>query len=257
DLRKSGLPQEARQGHPLHHPLHGRGRAPLRPHRGDGPRPGDRRRHPGRPAARPSRRPRPRGCVPGPHRAHPPRLMPLVALAAIVAKALRLFLTDRRALTMSFAAPIVIASFFGAIFSSVHGMAERARMAVYVVERDRSPIARAIVTALQDDRNLNVTVGGADEAWTAVRRGAAVAAVIIPPGFGDDAGRAFFGREAKPELKFLYDPSHAAELAMVRGIVTEHVMRAISRELWAGHLTLPYEIREQPVTAGAGTSYNS
>ena len=183
--------------------------------------------------------------------------MALTALGAMIAKDMRLFLTDRRALMMAFAAPIVIASFFGAIFSSVHGMAERARMAVYVVDRDRSPIARAIVAAVQDDRNLAITVSGADEAWMAVRRGAVVAAVIIPPGFGDDAGRAFFGNQNRPELKFLYDPTRTAELAMVRGIVAEHVMRAITRELWAGHLTLPYEIREQAVTAEASAPYNS
>jgi len=184
--------------------------------------------------------------------------MSLVPLGAMIAKDLRLFLTDRRALMMAFAAPIVIASFFGAIFSSVHGMAERARMAIYVVDRDRSPIARAIVAAVQDDRNLSVTVTrDQDDAWMAVRRGAVVAAVIIPPGFGDDAGRAFFGNQTKPELKFLYDPTRTAELAMTRGIVAEHVMRAITRELWAGRLTLPYEIHEQAVTAGASAPYNS
>jgi ABC-2 type transport system permease protein len=185
--------------------------------------------------------------------------MALTALAAIVAKDLRLFLTDRRAVMMSFAAPIVIASFFGAIFSSsVHGMAERARMAIYVVDRDRSPIARAIVAAVEDDRNLSVSVSrDPDDAWMAVGRGAVVAAVIIPPGFGDDAGRAFFGNPSRPELKFLYDPTHMAELAMVRGIVTEHVMRVITRELWAGRLTLPYEIHEQAVTAGGQVPHNS
>jgi ABC-2 type transport system permease protein len=183
--------------------------------------------------------------------------MSFTPLAAMISKDLRLFLTDRRALMMAFAAPIVIASFFGAVFTSVPRMADRARTAVYVVDRDRSPIARAIVAAVQDDRNLNVTVSSADEAWLAVRRGAVVAAVIIPPGFGDDAGRAFFGNQNRPELKFLYDPSRSAELAMVRGIVTEHVMRAIARELWAGRLTLPYEIHEQAVTAGERTPYNS
>jgi ABC-2 type transport system permease protein len=175
----------------------------------------------------------------------------------MIAKDLRLVLTDRRALMMAFAAPIVIASFFGAIFSSVHGMAQRARMNVYLVDRDGSAIAKAIVAAVRDDRNLAVTVSDADEAWMEVRRGTAMAAVIIPPGFGQDAGRAFFGAPVRPELKFLYDPSRSAELAMVRGIVTEHVMRSISHQLWAGHVTLPYEIHEQAVTAGTGAPYNS
>jgi ABC-2 type transport system permease protein len=183
--------------------------------------------------------------------------MAWTALLAMTRKDLRLFLTDRRALVLSFAAPIVIASFFGAIFTGVRGMAERARMAVHVVDRDGGAIARAIVAAVRDDKNLAVTVSAPDDARAAVRRGAAVVAVVIPPGFGDGAGRAFRGDPNKPQLEFLYDPAHPAELAMVRGIVTEHVLRAVSRELWAGRFALPYEVHEQAVTARATSAYNS
>ena len=183
--------------------------------------------------------------------------MPLVPLLAMIRKDLRLFLTDRRAVIMSFAAPIVIASFFGAIFSSANGMAERVRMAVSVVDRDGGPIARAIVAALRDDTHLAVTARASDDAWVAVRGGTAVVAVIIPPRFGEEVGRAFFGAPGRPEVKFLYDPSRAAELAMVRGIVTEQVMRVVSRELWPGHYGFPYDVREEAVTARANTAYNS
>jgi ABC-2 type transport system permease protein len=183
--------------------------------------------------------------------------MALTALVAMVRKDLRLFFTDRRAVVMCFAAPIVIASFFGAIFSGVRGMAARARMAVHVVDRDGGPIGRAIVTAMRDDRSLAVTVASADDAWMAVRRGAAVVAVIIPPGFGDAAGRAFFGGPSRPRLEFLHDPTRPAELAMVRGLLTEHVMRALSRELLPGRFTFPYDVHELPVAAGADAAYNS
>lgn len=177
---------------------------------------------------------------------------------AMIRKDLRLFLTDRRAVMMSFAAPIVIASFFGAVFTSVRDMAERARLAVHIVDRDGGPVARAIVASVRDDKSLSVTVSGPDDAWTAVRRGSAMVAVIIPPGFGDAAGRAFFGAGVgKPRLEFLYDPARTAELAMVRGLLTEHVMRALSRELLPGHFAFPYEVRELAVTARATTAYNS
>ena len=36
--------------------------------------------------------------------------------------------------------------------------------------------------------------------------------------------------ENRPEIELLYDPSHATELAMVRGILTQHVMEAVSAE---------------------------
>lgn len=183
--------------------------------------------------------------------------MALTALLAIVRKDLRLFLTDRRAVIMSFAAPIAIASFFGAIFTGVRGMGERARMAVHVVDRDHSPITRAIVAGVREDKYLVVTVSAPDDAWAAVRRGTAVAAVIIPTGFGEAAGRAFFGAPDKPHIELLYDPTRPAELAMVRGILTEHIMRAVSRDLLPGRFTFPYETRELAVTARATAAYNS
>ena len=183
--------------------------------------------------------------------------MILTPLLAMVRKDLRLFFTDRRAVLMSFAAPIVIASFFGSIFAGVRGIAERTRMPVHVVDLDGGPISRAIVAAMRDDTHLVATVSGPDDAWAAVRRGATVVADIIPPGFGDAAGRAFFGEPNKPQLKFLYDPTRSAELAMVRGILTEHVMRAVTRELLPGRFTFPYEVLEEAVTARAKIAYNS
>src|SRR5213075_408327 len=54
------------------------------------------------------------------------------------------------------------------------------------------------------------------------------------PGFGDAAGRAFFRGAGKPPLNFLYDPSRAMELAMVRGVMTQHVMEAVSKEMFSG-----------------------
>jgi ABC-2 type transport system permease protein len=57
---------------------------------------------------------------------------------------------------------------------------------------------------------------------------------VIPSGFGDAAGQALFGGGEKPSLSLFYDPSHSIELAMVRGVMTEHVMTAVSREMFGG-----------------------
>src|SRR5262249_45968596 len=73
-----------------------------------------------------------------------------------------------------------------------------------------------------------------DDARAAVRRGRISVAVIIPKGFGDAAGKAFFGNGEKPPLDVLFDPSRSVEVAMVRGILTEHVMQAVSKEMFGG-----------------------
>jgi ABC-2 type transport system permease protein len=75
---------------------------------------------------------------------------------------------------------------------------------------------------------------------------------------------AFFGGGAKPDVTLVYDPSHGTELAMVRGIMTEHIMEAVSREVFGQRssgtgrpqgLALPYHVHEEAMT-GANAAYN-
>ena len=58
---------------------------------------------------------------------------------------------------------------------------------------DSSAISTGIVAGMQADKNFKVTTPPEAEARDAVRRGSLAAAVIIPKGFGDAAGNAFFG----------------------------------------------------------------
>jgi ABC-2 type transport system permease protein len=159
--------------------------------------------------------------------------MALQAWRAMVRKDLLHFFNDRRAVIMSFAAPIAIASFFGFIFSGSKG-SEAARVPVRVVDQDQSVVSRAIVQGLSTDKTLEVAGGTVDESREAVRKGKTTVAVVIPAGFGEAAGQAFFGGASKPQLELLYDPSHGPELAMVRGILTQHVMQAVSAEMFGG-----------------------
>ncbi|MGH9889662.1 MAG: ABC transporter permease [bacterium] len=159
--------------------------------------------------------------------------MALAAVRAIVRKDLLVFFTDRRAVIMSFAAPVAIASFFGFLFGN-NRTQEAARVPVRIVDQDQSPISKAIAKGLSGDKTLDVQTGTVDEAREAVRKGKTTVAVVVPPHFGAAAGQALFGEAAKPQLDLLYDPSHAMELAMVRGILTQHVMQAVSAEMLGG-----------------------
>ncbi|MBW8861872.1 MAG: ABC transporter permease, partial [Acidobacteria bacterium] len=161
--------------------------------------------------------------------------MALVPIVAMVRKDLQLFFSDRRAVIMSFLVPIAIASFFGSIFSGPSRNAEPARIAVAIVDQDDSAISRGIVAGAQTDKNLKISMPAESEARDAVKRGNTTAAVIIPKGFGDAAGKAFFANGEKPPLGIVYDPSHAMELAMVRGVMTEHIMQAVSQEMFGGN----------------------
>ena len=181
--------------------------------------------------------------------------MAVIPLLAMVRKDLQIFFSDRRSVIVSFVVPIAIAAFFGSIFSGPGNSSEPAKIAIAIVDHDGSAISKAILSGARGDRNLKVATPTEDEARILVRNGRTSVAVVIPEGFGEAAGSAFFGDGEKPALGFLYDPSRNVELAMVRGVLTQHVMEAVSAEMFGGaqgralvERTLP-QIAASPVPA--------
>jgi len=159
--------------------------------------------------------------------------MAFTPFVAMIRKDLQLFFSDRRAVIMSFVVPIAIASFFGSIFSGTNRN-EPARISVAIVDQDDSTISHLVLGGAEADKNLRVSTSTVDEARDLVKRGKISVGVVIPKGFGERAGQAFFGNGEKPPLDVLYDPSRNIEVAMVRGIMTEHIMQAVSREMFGG-----------------------
>ena len=157
-----------------------------------------------------------------------------IAFRAMVRKDLQLFFNDRRAVIMSFVAPIVIASFFGYIFGGLGGKVETSKINVLYSDADSSNISRDIFAQLHADKNLDVKPAAAADAREAVRKGSAAVAIVIPKDFGDQAGRALFTSSGKPHIAVLFDPSHATEQGMVQGILTGTVMQAVSKEVFSG-----------------------
>jgi len=160
--------------------------------------------------------------------------MSLIPLAAMIRKDLLLFFSDRRSVIVSFVVPIAIASFFGAVFASGGQNRQPARIAIAIVDQDDSAISKAVLAGAATDKNLKVAMPTEEEARESVRKGKTAVAVIIPKGFGDASGQAFFGNGEKPVLTLLHDPSKTIELAMVRGVMTQHVMEAVSQEMFGG-----------------------
>jgi ABC-2 type transport system permease protein len=160
--------------------------------------------------------------------------MPLIPLFAMIRKDLLLFFSDRRSVIVSFVVPIAIASFFGAVFASGGQNREPARIAIAIIDQDGSAISKGVLAGAETDKNLKVATPTEAEARDSVRKGKTAVAVIIPQGFGDASGQAFFGDAEKPVLTLLHDPSRTIELAMVRGVMTQHVMEAVSKEMFGG-----------------------
>src|ERR1051325_3199427 len=110
--------------------------------------------------------------------------MAFASLAALVGKDLQSFFTDRRAVVLTLAIPIAIASFFGTLFGGV-GNQEAARVAVAMVDQDGSGLSKRLFAATAADKALAVTQSSIDDARAAVRSGRVAVAVVIPARFGE------------------------------------------------------------------------
>jgi ABC-2 type transport system permease protein len=158
----------------------------------------------------------------------------LTAFRALVRKDLVIFLRDRRALMVSVISPIVIAAFFGFLFGGSGDNAVN-RLEVGIVDQDGSTLSKAIVADLSADASLAADQLPEAEARARVRAGKLRAAIVLPPGFGEAASRALFGRTDKPPIQLLYDPSQSFVRPIVEGLVTQYVMQRITQALFTAN----------------------
>jgi ABC-2 type transport system permease protein len=152
------------------------------------------------------------------------------AFIALLRKDLILHFSNRRAVIMSFFAPIFIAAFFGSLFGGSGGTPSG--VAVAVVDLDRSAASARILAALHADKTLAITEPSAEQAPGLVQAGKVRAAVTLPAGFAAQARQALFSgggsSVTKPQIDIRYDPSQATTLPLVRGLLMQHVMAGLS-----------------------------
>jgi len=169
----------------------------------------------------------------------------MTAFFALVRKDLQLFLADRRALVLTLLAPILIAAFFGSLFGGSGGGGKAAAVPVAVTDLDRSPISQQLLAALRADPQLGLSELPEADAVALVRQGKLSLAVVLPAGFGAQAGRALFGAGPQPELTLHHDPSQGMALAMLRGLLSQHVMQVVSRAAFSAEGVVFKDLRQQ------------
>ena len=182
------------------------------------------------------------------------------ALLQLLRTDLVLYFSNRRAVMMSIAAPILIATFFGYLFGDKSD--GPSRIPVAVADLDQSALSKKLIRAFQGEKLLEVQLTSESNGIALAKAGKVRATVVIPPGFGAQAGTALFTARDKPELVLHYDPSQSAALQAVRGVLAQHVMQTVSEDAFssasstlpdmrkaiAASSTLPLEQREELTT---------
>jgi ABC-2 type transport system permease protein len=155
-------------------------------------------------------------------------------LLALMRTDLILYFSNRRAWTISFIAPILIAGFFGAVLG---GSSDKrpARVPIAVVDLDQSNVTKKIVESMKKDDNFELHDLPVASAIEQVRAGKIRAAVVLPKGFGEAAPRAVFRPNApKPAIEIHVDPSQNVTMALVKGLLAQHVMKEVTRVAFGG-----------------------
>lgn len=167
----------------------------------------------------------------------------MTAFIALLRKDLVLYFSNRRSVIMSIAAPILIAAFFGSLFGGRDNSV--ANIPVAITDLDRSDLSAKIVAAMRADSALTLSVASEADALAQVKAGKLRASVTLPAGFGAKAGNALFGGPDKPQIVLNYDPSQSMVLPLVRGLLTQHVMQAVSEAAFSGAGPMMKDMREQ------------
>ena len=157
------------------------------------------------------------------------------AFIALVRKDLALYLANRRALLMNLVAPVLIAAFVGSLFGG--SQQKPSPIPVLISDQDHSPLSARVLAELRADTSLQIGEAEEAAAVAAVTAGRVRAAIVLPAGLGEQAPGALFGGGRRPVITVHYDPSQAAVLAVVRGLLTQHLMQSVSQSVFSGQVT--------------------
>lgn len=182
---------------------------------------------------------------------------------ALARKDWRLFWADRRAAVLCFVVPVLLAAAFGTVF---HRPADGAgtRLPVLVVVEDDGPFTRQVAAELLASPRFDAREVLRPEAEAAVAARKAVA-VVLPAGFERLKVWEPGVTTERPELRLLHHPNATAERQMAEGVVTEAVMKRVTREAFRdvlkgaddGALAPPFRVEAAAVSPHAGAKFNS
>ncbi len=136
---------------------------------------------------------------------------------ALALKDARLLLADKLGFFFVFVWPLMFALFFGFVTARVFS-ADRAPLAMFVLDEDQTDASAAMMQSLRDDPGIAVIIADAlASAERAVMDGEAAALLVIPSGLGEAVTQPLVNPAA--ELRLIVDPARPIEAGAIEGAV--------------------------------------
>lgn len=147
------------------------------------------------------------------------------ALLSLVVKDLRLLSRDRGDLFFVSIWPLVVAIFFGLVFSP--GRGSRGKIPLAVVDEDQTAGSAEFLAGLGKQEGLTLDPVSRQQAVSLVRKAKKTAYVALLPGFGEARERMFYGAPARIEVGA--DPSRSGEMAMLEGLLNAEAFKGMQK----------------------------
>ena len=160
---------------------------------------------------------------------------------ALAVKDLRVALRDKAGLFFLFCFPVMVAIFFGFIFSGVAGDPTERKITIALVDEDKTEGSIAFADGLIAAEELEVWAQKSADDTTPltrsdveemVKKGRVPAYIILPEGFGEARENMFWQEPAAVEVGS--DPSRTAEAAMLKGILLKQVFEGMKDQFSGG-----------------------
>lgn len=153
----------------------------------------------------------------------------MAVLLALAKKDVLLLWRDKAAVFFTFVFPVLLATFFGYLFSGF-GPQARSGLQVWVIDEDHSEQSDRFLDRLRALDELKMTfVDSADEAREAVRLRKCTAFIVVRPGFGESFQRPFWGEPARLEVGI--DPSKFVEAGLLEGMLWRNAFTQFQENL--------------------------
>ncbi len=141
-------------------------------------------------------------------------------------KDLKILFRDRLGTFWFFGFPLLIALFFGSIFSTSRSSAASLKLAM--IDEDRSFESQQFLEVLGQVPSLQLKSLPLEQAQEQVRRGELTAYLRLPKGFGQQVG---FLSSNPPRLELGLDPSRRAEEGLLQGVLLESSTKFVQDQL--------------------------
>ncbi|HWD37588.1 MAG TPA: ABC transporter permease [Fimbriimonas sp.] len=165
----------------------------------------------------------------------------------LVKKDLLIFFADKKAMIITLAVPIGIASFLGSVMGGASDGKLPNKVTVMVSDQDGSATTKAMIQKLRESNTVSVKEGAAQIAEEKVKSGDVAVAIILPRGFGASSSAAMQGGEA-PSLPVISDPSKSVEAQVAKGAIMQSVTSVLVKNIYGRAEVLPFKIEEKTQT---------